>query len=137
MNTKKISQLNIWDMMGKDLVNPDQEIDIKGAINLKASPICDHEVRVSYGDLTLIIAVLRDYVRGFDKLFEMGEAPINTFEYEAYYREKFLSIAEKISKQIDYDYDKKFAQCHKKLEKNSGSDVGEEALSLMLKRGKM
>ena len=60
--------------------------------------------------------------------------PVNEIEYEAYYHKKFLDIANKISEQIEYDYDKKREQCIKKMEKVDKSDIGEEALSLALKR---
>lgn len=64
-----------------------------------------------------------------------GDLPINEIEYEAFYRNKFLKIANKISEQIDYDYDKQLQNCLKKAQKADNSDVGEEALSLALKRG--
>lgn len=137
MKQKKggLIQLTLWDLMEKDnILDMDAEVPIEGVINLKSKPISDYKVRLAYGDLTLIIAVLRDYVKGLDELLEMGELKINDIQYEAYYRKKFIEIANKISEQIEYDYDKKREACIKKLSKEDKSDVGDEALSLALKR---
>lgn len=109
-------------------------VDIEGAVNLSSHPISEYKVRLAYGDLTLIVAVLRDYIEGLDKLTEQGVCPINEIEYECYYRKKFLSIAERISEQIDYDYDTLRKKCIKKLQKTSSRDIGEDALVLALKR---
>ena len=128
----KTGQLEIFDILLKDV--PEEVVKITGAINVKTSPISEHEVSLAYGDLTLIIAVLRDYVKGLDQMLLENRLPVNEIEYEAYYRKKFLDIANKISEQIKYDYDKKREQCIKKMEKVDKSDIGEEALSLALKR---
>ena len=128
----KTGQLEIFDILLKDV--PEEVVKITGAINVKTSPISEHEVFLAYGDLTLIIAVLRDYVKGLDQMLLENRLPVNEIEYEAYYRKKFLDIANKISEQIEYDYDKKREQCIKKMEKADKSDIGEEALSLALKR---
>lgn len=101
--------------------------DITGVINLKTRPISYHDVSLAYGDLVLIVAMLRDYVRTLDEL--KGE----DIQYRAYYRNKFLRMAERISEQIEYDYDKAYEKCNKKKEKES--DIGEEAMLLALKRG--
>lgn len=125
-------QLELFELMQNEM--PEEEVKINGVINLKAMPISHYEVSLCYGDLTLIIAILRDYVKGLDKLLEGGELPINEIEYEAYYRDKFLKIADRISEQIEYDYDKQREKCLKKLSKVDNSDIGEEAISLALKR---
>lgn len=126
-------QLNIWDYLQKETTQ--EEVEIEKVVNLKTSPISHYKCSLAYGDLTLIIAILRDYVKGFDKMLAEGDLPINEIEYEAFYRNKFLKIANKISEQIDYDYDKQLQKCLKKAQKADNSDVGEEALSLALKRG--
>ena len=45
-----------------------------------------------------------------------------------------MGMATKISEQIEYDYDKKMAQCLKKMSKEDNSDIGDEAMSLMIKK---
>lgn len=125
-------QLELFEIMQSEV--PEEEVKINGAVNLKSMPISNYEVSLAYGELTLIIAILRDYVKGLDKLLEVGELPINEIEYEAYYRNKFLKIADKISEQIEYDYDKQLEKCMKKLGKTDNSDIGEEALALAMKR---
>ncbi len=109
------------------LEDDDTDVRIRGAINPKVS-LKEIEARLSYGDLVLIVAMLRDYVKGLD------EAKQEDVLWQSYYRQKFLSMAEKISGQIGYDYDKALAKCLKKIEKES--DIGEDALILSLKYGK-
>ncbi len=125
-------QLDLFEMLENGV--PEEVVKINGVVNLKTMPISHYEVSLCYGDLALIIAILRDYVRGLDKLLEVGELPINEIEYEVYYRNKFLAIASQISEQIEYDYNEKRKKCLKKLAKVDNSDIGEEALSLALKR---
>lgn len=125
-------QLELFEMMQSEV--PEEEVKITGAVNTKSMPISDYEVSLAYGDLTLIIAILRDYVKGLDKLQEIGELPINEMEYEVYYRNKFMKIADRISEQIEYDYDEQRKKCLKKLGKIDNSDIGEEALALAMKR---
>lgn len=125
-----------YELWGEALENvTDEIVPIKGAINTKTSPISHYEVNIAYGDLRLIVAVLRDYVKEFDALTEEGNCPINELEYEVYYREKFMQIANRISKQIEYDYDKQVAICQKKAAKVDNSDIGEDGVTLALKRG--
>jgi len=124
--------LNLFDMMQEG--SPDAVMQLDKVVNLKTSPISYHDVKITYGDLVLIIAVLRDYVKGFDILKEIGQLPINEVQYDYYYRKKFLDIADKISADIDYDYDAKLKKCLKKAMKEDNSDIGGEALSLAFKR---
>lgn len=129
-----IGQLSIWDYMQNN--SPKEDVEIDGAVNLHTHPISNYKVTLAYGDLTLIVAMIRDYIRGLDQMFQDGDIKINPIEYEAYYRNKFLNMADKISRQIEYDYDEHLKKCLKKLEKTDNSDIGEEALSLVIKRGK-
>ena len=115
----KFIQLTIWDVLQEEIAAPDTPVEIKGAVNLKAHPICDYKVSLAYGDLALIIAMIRDYIRGLDQMYEDGDIRINPIEYDAYYRKKFMGIADRISEQINYYYDKKLAKCLKKLEKEA------------------
>lgn len=128
-----MGQLSIWDYMQKEA--PDTDVKIDGAVNLKARPISNYEVRLAYGDLTLIVAMIRDYIKGLDKMAEDGDLRINKITYEAYYRGKFLGIADRISEQIEYDYDEALKRCLKKQAKEDKSDIGEEAMALAVKRG--
>ena len=124
--------LNLFDMMQEG--SPDALVSFDRIINLKTSPISYHDVKVTYGDLVLVIAMLHDYVKGFDILKEIGQLPINEVQYDYHYRKKFLDIADKISEDIGYDYEAKFKKCLKKAMKEDKSDVGGEALSLAFKR---
>ncbi len=122
----------VLDLLREDI--PHEDVEIQGAVNLKTTPISRYKVKLAYGELTLIIAILRDYVKGLDKSLELEELPINEMEYQAYYRNKFLDMADRISEQIEYDYDKQVQKCLKKLGKVDNSDIGEEALALAMKR---
>lgn len=113
---------------------PDEEVAIEGVINTKTTPISHYKVSLAYGDLRLIVAILRDYVKEFDALTKEGNCPINSLEYEAYYRKKFMQIANRISEQIEYDYDKQVEICKKKATKVDNSDIGEDGVTLALKR---
>lgn len=99
--------------------------NITNVINLKSRPISHHDVSLAYGDLVLIVAMLRDYVKALDEV--KGE----DITYRAYYRNKFMRIAQRIQEQIGYDYDKALEKCNKKEKQ---SDVGEDAMLLMLKK---
>ena len=129
MNLKFV-QLSLLDELIKAGEDGDNEIEvpIKGAVNVRSHPIKDFDVRLAYGDLTLIVAMLRDYVRGLEVIKE-GDI------YWDYYLKKFRDMADKIGKQINYDYDEHYQKCLKKAEKESNSDIGDEALSLAMKRG--
>ena len=124
--------LSVFDMLQEG--SPDAVVQFDKIVNLKTSPISYHDVKITYGDLVLIIAVLRDYVKGFDILKEIGQLPINEIQYDCYYRKKFLDIADKVSQDIDYDYDAKLKKCLKRALKEDNSDIGGEALSLAFKR---
>lgn len=115
---------------------PDIEVPIEGAVNLKSKPMGQYKVKLAYGELTLIVAILRDYVKSFDKLKEEGNLPLNELEYECYYRKKFMDMANRISEQIEYDYDKQKMKCEKKLNKQDNSDIGADAMELAISRQK-
>lgn len=130
INTDK--QFKIWELLSEDF--PDEEVPIEGAVNLRKKPISNFKVRLAYGELTLIVAMIRDYVKELDQRKTAGTLGINDLEYEHYYRPKFLNMAERISKQINYNYDEQLEKCLKKMEKHNNSNVGEEALTLAAKR---
>lgn len=125
-------QFTIWELLSEDF--PDEEVSIEGAVNTRSRPISEFKVRLAYGELTLIVAMLRDYVKELDKRLDDGTIGINPLEYEVYYRPKFMNMAERISKQINYNYDEQLEKCLKKMEKHNNSDVGEEALALAARR---
>lgn len=126
-------QMKLWDELTKGV--PDEDVPIEGAVNIKARPISEFKVRLAYGELTLIIAMIRDYIRELDTRLENSTLNMNEIEYQYYYRPKFLAMADRISQQINYDYDAQVEKCQKKMLKgSSNSDVGEEALALTFKR---
>ncbi len=99
-----------------------KQVMIEKVINLKL--MCDYAVSCSYGDLILIICMLRDYVKLLD------EHKGGDITYQAYYRKRFLHIADKFSEQVGYDYDAAIEKCIKKMAKEDKSDVGEDAMAL-------
>lgn len=101
---------------------------IEKAKNLKL--FCDYVVSCSYGDIVLIICMLHDYVKMMDKVRD------DDIQWKAYYRNKFVTMADRLAGQIDYDYDAAVEKCRKKQEKEERySDVGEDAMVLALKSG--
>lgn len=105
----------------------EKQVMIEKAINLKL--MCDYVVSCSYGDIVLIICMIHDYVKMLDKTR-------NTIQWEVYYRDKFIKMADRLAKQIDYDYDAAVERCRKQQGKEGrDSDIGEEAMALTVKRG--
>lgn len=120
-------QITLFDYL-ETLEQKDEPVEIKGAINIKT--LKQFEVTCSYGDIVLIISMLRDYVKGLDEVKQ------GNIDWEVYYRNKFLKMADRLSEQIGYDYDKALEKCLKKVEKAAkDDDIGEEALVLALKKG--
>lgn len=113
-------QISLWDIVG------DEEVKVNGALNLKSMPIRPYEVTLTTGDLRLIVTMIEDYIRGLDII------KANDIQWEAYYRTKYKGMSEKIQKSIDYDYEKVRKKCLS--QKESNSDVGDEALSLAIKK---
>ena len=108
----------------------DEPVRIKGAYNLKTSPAKQYEVSMAYGDIVLVIAVLHDYLK------KQGEkATEEDILWNAYYKGKFQKMADRLSEQIGYDYEKALAKCLKKQGKESNSDIGEDAMALAVKYG--
>ncbi len=116
-------QLNLWDILSAEA--PEEEVEIKGAVNLKAHPISNYEVRLAYGDLVLLVAMVEDYIKGLDVI------KADDIQWQVYYRNKFKKISNNIQEQIEYDYQKAFEKCIKKKDKDS--DIGEEAMALAIK----
>lgn len=101
---------------------------IEKAINLKL--MCDYVVSCSYGDIVLIICMLHDYVKMLDEIR-------SDIQWEAYYREKFIKMADRLSGQIEYDYEAALEKCKKKLgQEKKSSDIGEDGLALTVKYGR-
>ena len=114
----------------EESISPEAEkqVMIEKAINLRL--LCDYVVSCSYGDVVLIICMLHDYVKRLDEL------RADDIVYQAYYREKVMKMADRLSEQIGYDYDKAVEKCMKKQQKKeSSSDIGGDAMALALKYG--
>lgn len=106
-----------------------KRVMIEKAINLKL--MCDYVVSCSYLDIVLMICMLRDYVQMVD------EIRADDIQWSAYYRDKFLKMADQLSEQIEYDYDAAKEKCLAKHHKEVGTgDIGEDAMTLAVKYGK-
>lgn len=117
-------QLSIWDLIHTE--GHQELVPIEGIVNLNSMPISDYKVSLCYGDLKLVIAMIEDYVSGLDII------KANDIQWNAYYRKKFKDISLRIQEQIEYDYQKAKKKCLK--ESQSESDIGEEAMALMIKK---
>ena len=103
-----------------------KKVMIEKAINLKL--MCDYVVSCSYLDIVLIICMLRDYVQMVD------EIRVGDIQWSAYYRGKFLKMADRLSEQIEYDYDAAKERCLAKRQKEDATgDIGEDAMVLAVK----
>lgn len=106
-----------------------KQVMIENAINLKT--MCDYVVSCSYLDIVLIICMLRDYIQLID------ERRADDIQWSVYYRGKFLNMADRLSRQIEYDYDAAKERCLKKQQKKENArDIGEDAMTLAVKYGK-
>lgn len=104
-----------------------KQVMIEKAINLKL--LCDYVVSCSYGDIVLIICMLHDYVKMLDEIRD-------DIQWKTYYRHKFVTMADRLAEQIEYDYDAAVEKCQKKQGKEErNSDIGEEAMAIVVKRG--
>lgn len=99
-----------------------KQVMIEGAINLKL--LCDYVVSCAYGDIVLIISMLHDYISLLDEV--MGD----DVQYQAYYRKRFLHIADHLAEQIEYDYDAAIEKCRKNREKEDSRNIGGDAMEL-------
>lgn len=100
----------------------EKQVMIEKAINLKL--MCDYVVTCSRGDIVLIICMLHDYVKMLDEMR-------NTIQWEAYYRGKFVKLADRLSKQIHYDYDATMEKCRKNQDREVKTrDIGSDGVSL-------
>lgn len=103
----------------------EKQVMIEKAINLKL--MCDYVVSCSYGDIVLIICMLHDYVKMLDEIR-------SDIQWECYYREKFVKMADRLSDQIGYDYETALEKCKKKLgQREKSGDIGEDAMALAVK----
>lgn len=116
----------LHDVEGQLSQEEKKQVMIEKAINLKL--MCDYVVSCSYGDVVLIICMLHDYVRMLDKM------KADDINYHAYYRKKFMKIADGLAEQIEYDYDGQLEKCQKKMNvKEKNDDIGEDAMTLAVK----
>ncbi len=111
-------------LIGKEA---EKQVMIEKAVNLRL--MCDYVVSCSYGDIVLIICMIHDYIKMLDEIRE------DDIQYQAYYRQVFNRMADRLSEQIGYNYEAAVEKCRKKMEKEeSSNDVGEEAMALTVKR---
>lgn len=104
----------------------DKQVEIEQCIDIKN--LRDFKVSCFYRDIVFIICILKEYV----KLTEEREG----FIWE-YYRNQFSELADRLSEQIEYDYDMQMEKCQKKMgTKDKSGDVGEDAMALAIKRKK-
>lgn len=125
-NLKELS--NLLDVADKDINKEDvnKQVEIEHCINIKT--LSDFKVSCSYRDVVFIICILKEYI----KLIEEREG----FTWE-YYREQFMKLADRLSEQIEYDYDMQMEKCRKQMQKKEkNDDIGEDAMALAVKRGK-
>lgn len=111
----------------EDLSN--EMVEVKGALNLKIHPISEYQVAMPYGDVVLVVCMLHDYIKQLDEIKR------DDIQWKAYYRGRFEKMANRLASQIDYDYEAALEKCKKKQEKESKSDIGEEAMALTVKYG--
>lgn len=106
--------------------NADKRVEIEHCINIEK--LCDFKVSCSYRDVVFIICILKEYIKLIDE--EEGHM-------WRYYREQFSKLADRLSMQIEYDYELQMKKCRKKMGvKEKSDDVGEDAMTLAVKRGK-
>lgn len=85
----------------------EKQIMIEKAINLRL--MCDYAVNCSYRDVVLIICILHEYVKMLDEL------RTDDIQYQAYYRKKFMDMADRLAEQIKHDHDRQSERCRKKI----------------------
>ena len=104
----------------------DKQVKVEHCINIKE--LCDYKVSCCYGDMIFIICILKDYL----KLIADKEGHIWD-----YYRDRFAKLADKLSAQIGYDYEKQMEKCKKKMDAiEKQDDIGEDAMTLAVNRGR-
>lgn len=83
-------QISLFDYLEQE-EQKDKDYEISGAINPKVALKEIDGIRLSYGDLVLLVSMCRDYVKGLDEIRK------DDVQWQVYYRNKFWDIAEKIS----------------------------------------
>ncbi len=93
------------------------------------------QLKSCHGDLVLICNALMDYADICDAFREREQLEgfaAGTYEY---YANRFREIAKKYGEAIGYDREKTIKRCRKRQLKAEQSDVGEEALTMLVNRG--
>lgn len=108
----------------------EKQVMIEHAVNLRL--FCDYVVSCSYLDIVLIIGLLHHYIHLLDSTQD-------TILWRAYYRKKFLDMQERLSVQIEYDYEKALEKCRKKSGQTETNemqkDYGEDGMTQLLRSG--
>lgn len=112
--------------MEQDIKGKDRQVQFEHCINIKK--LKDYKVSCSYGDMVLIICILKDYLK------MIGSKEGVMWDY---YRNRFSKLADKLSAQIEYDYEKQVEICRKKMSAGEKeNDIGEDAVMLAVKKSK-
>lgn len=94
----------------------------------------DHSFTTCYGNLCKTVNALMDYARILELVCEQWQLqgyPRAIYEYQA---EKLREIAGKYGEGIGYDYAAAVEKCRKKQARKNDSDVGEEAMALLVRK---
>lgn len=94
----------------------------------------EHTFKTCYGNLCKTVNALMDYARILELACEQWQLQgyhRALYEYQA---EKLREIAGKYGEGIGYDYAAAVEKCRKKQARKSDSDVGEEAMALLVRK---
>lgn len=93
------------------------------------------KLKSCHGDLVLICNALMDYADICDAFREREQLEGFAAATYEYYANRFREIAAKYGGAIGYDREKTIERCRKRQLKADTSDVGEEALTMLVNRG--
>lgn len=103
--------------------------------NLKSR--CYQGLHASEGDVILIINAMADYADILMEFVRQTEAEGLFKAYYEHHAERCRKISEKLQVQVGYDRDSEIERCRaKRKRKEADDDVGEEALVMMVRRGR-
>ena len=98
-------------------------------------PASEKEVKTCYGDLYVIINVLRDYANILERLISEWNLTGYRSGYYEMHAIRCRKIADKYSAAIGYDYDKALERCQKRRAKEGTSrKTGMDGIEVLLRR---